>query len=250
MYNIKCSYTQGEFLMKQETNKKKNVHENHRARVRETIRKTGIGNIPDINLLEYLLFYSIPRKDTNEIAHRLLDTFGSLNGVLNADYEQLLEVEGMGENSALLISLIPGISRRYIESGEQKKINLSEPSDVMEYVKSKFFGEKKEVFYMLCLDAFGNLINCCKLGEGNPETVVLDKRSLLEIAFRNNADTVIFAHNHPNGVAAPSRKDIETTDEMQSLFSKCGIRLADHIIAAKNETVSLASTSKYSVLFR
>ncbi len=238
------------FLMNQETKKKKNIHENHRARMRETIKKTGVGNIPDINLLEYLLFYSIPRKDTNEIAHRLLDTFGSLNGVLNASYEQLLEVEGMGESSALLISLIPGISRRYIESAEKKKINLSEPSDAMEYIKSKFFGEKREVFYMVCLDALGNLINCCKLGEGNPETVVLDKRSILETAFRNNADTVIFAHNHPNGVAAPSRRDIETTDEMQNIFRKCGIRMIDHIIVAKGEALSLASTTKYSILFK
>ena len=236
--------------MNQETSKKKNIHSNHRARLRETIRKTGVEDIPDINLLEYILFYSIPRKDTNEIAHRLLDTFGSLNGVLNASYEQLLDVEGMGESSALLISLIPGISRRYIESAEKKKINLSEPSDVMEYIKSKLFGEKKEIFYMICLDALGNLLNCCKLGEGNPETVVLDKRALLETAFRNNADTVIFAHNHPNGVAAPSRRDIETTDEMQSIFRKCGIRLADHIIVAKSEALSLASTSKYSILFK
>ncbi|MBO5859623.1 MAG: DNA repair protein RadC [Clostridia bacterium] len=236
--------------MNQDTNKKKNVHENHRARMRETIRKTGVESIPDINLLEYLLFYSIPRKDTNEIAHNLLNTFGSLNGVLNASYEQLLGVDGMGESSALLISLIPGISRRYIESAEKKKVNLSEPSDAVEYIKSKFFGEKNEVFYILCLDALGNLINCCKLGDGNHQTVMLDKRGILETAFRNNADTVIFAHNHPNGVAAPSRKDIETTDEMQNLFRKCGIRLVDHIIVANGETLSLASTTKYSILFR
>ena len=235
--------------MNQETNKKKNVHENHRARVRETIRKTGVSNIPDINLLEYLLFYSIPRKDTNEIAHSLLDTFGSLNGVLNASYEQLLEVEGMGESSALLISLIPGISRRYIESAEKKKINLSEPSDAMEYIKSKFFGEKKEVFYMLCLDALGNLINCSKLGEGNPETVVLDKRALLETAFRNNADTVVFAHNHPNGIAAPSKEDLNMTSDFSSLFKKVGIRLADHIIVGGSDVISLASVPKFKPIF-
>ena len=235
--------------MNQETKKKKNVHENHRARMRETIKKTGVGNIPDINLLEYLLFYSIPRKDTNEIAHRLLDTFGSLNGVLNASYEQLLEVEGMGESSALLISLIPGISRRYIESAEKKKINLSEPSDAMEYIKSKFFGEKREVFYMVCLDALGNLINCCKLGEGNPETVVLDKRSILESAFRNNADTVIFAHNHPDGIAAPSKEDLILTNSLSSVLSGVGIRLADHIIVAGNDAISLASIDKFKPLF-
>ena len=235
--------------MNKETTKKKNVHENHRARVRETIKKTGVGNIPDVNLLEYLLFYSIPRKDTNEIAHNLLEAFGSLNGVFNASYEQLLDIEGMGENSALLISLIPGICRRYVESAEKKKINLSEKKDVIEYLKSKFYGEKKEVFYMLCLDALGNLLNCCKLGEGNPETVVIDKRIVLEAAFRSNADTVIFAHNHPNGIASPSMRDIETTSEMNAIFRKCGIRIVDHIIVANTDVLSLASLKKYAILF-
>lgn len=229
---------------------KENVHKNHRSRMRATIRQTGVESIPDINLLEYLLFYSIPRKDTNEIAHNLLDAFGSLNGVLNASYEQLLEVEGMGENSALLISLIPGICRRYVESGEEKKINLSEPQDVVNYIKTKYYGENKEVFYLLCLDALGNLINCCKLGEGTAETVLFDKRSVLETAFRNKADTVIFAHNHPNGVAAPSKTDMDTTGEFVLLFRKVGIRLADHIIIAGNDAISLATTGKYTVLFR
>ncbi|MBR6785024.1 MAG: DNA repair protein RadC [Clostridia bacterium] len=229
---------------------KENVHKNHRSRMRATIRQTGVESIPDINLLEYLLFYSIPRKDTNEIAHNLLDAFGSLNGVLNASYEQLLEVEGMGENSALLISLIPGICRRYVESGEGKKINLSEPEDVVNYIKTKYYGENKEVFYLLCLDALGNLINCCKLGEGTAETVLFDKRSVLETAFRNKADTVIFAHNHPNGVAAPSKTDMDTTGEFVLLFRKVGIRLADHIIIAGNDTISLATTGKYTLLFR
>lgn len=229
---------------------KENVHKNHRSRMRATIRQTGIESIPDINLLEYLLFYSISRKDTNEIAHNLLDAFGSLNGVLNASYEQLLEVEGMGENSALLISLIPGICRRYVESGEGKKINLSEPEDVVNYIKTKYYGENKEVFYLLCLDALGNLINCCKLGEGTAETVLFDKRSVLETAFRNKADTVIFAHNHPNGVAAPSKTDMDTTGEFVLLFRKVGIRLADHIIIAGNDAISLATTGKYTVLFR
>lgn len=236
--------------MNQQTDKKENIHKNHRARMRETIRKTGVAGLPDINLLEYLLFHSISRKDTNEIAHRLLNTFGSLNGVFNASYEQLLEVEGMGESSALLISLIPGISRRYVESGESKKINLSESEDAVDYIKTKYYGEKKEVFYMLCLDVLGNLINCCKLGEGTPETVLVDKRNILETAFRNKADTVIFAHNHPNGIAAPSRDDIDMTGDLTAIFRKVGVRIADHIIVAGNDALSLASVSKYSVMFK
>lgn len=228
---------------------KDNIHQNHRSRMRETIRKTGIDSVSDVNLLEYLLFYSIPRKNTNEIAHRLLDAFGSLNGVFNASYDRLLEVEGMGESSALLISLVPGICRRYVESGYKKKVNLSEPEDIANYVKTKFYGETKEQFYVICLDALGNLINCFKISEGSSETVTFDKRTALETALRVKADTVVFAHNHPNGVATPSRDDVDITGEFLTVFRKMGIRLADHIIVAGEETFSFASSYKYSKLF-
>lgn len=229
--------------------KKINPHQNHRLRVRETFRKVGVEGMPDHNLLELLLFYSIPRKDTNEIAHRLIDTFGSLKRVFDAPYERLLEVEGVGESSALLISMIPAICRRYIEAGEAKKINLSEPEDVSKYIISKYYGYSNEVFYMLCLDALGNLINCCKVGEGTPDSVLIDKRAVLETAFRNNADTVIFAHNHPGGVAAPSKEDIVLTDEFNALFRGVGIRLADHFIIGGDDILSLASVPKFRTLF-
>lgn len=226
-----------------------NAHKEHRSRVRETFRKTGIENQPDHNLLEFLLFYSIPRKDTNEIAHRLIDTFGSLNGVFNATYERLLEVEGIGESSALLISTIPGICRRYIEGAQAKKINLSEPEDARSFIVSKYYGCKKEVFYLICLDGTGKLINCCNLGEGSPDSVIIDKREVLETAFRNSADTVILAHNHPNGIAAPSKADLMLTGELSSIFKKVGIRLADHIIVGGSDVISLAEVPKFSAYF-
>lgn len=227
-----------------------NPHQNHRARVRETFRKAGVEGMPDHNLLELLLFYSIPRKDTNELAHKLIETFGSLNGVFDAPYERLLDVEGMGESSALLLSLVPGICRRYIEGlTDKKKINLSTPEAVSDYIVKKYYGCKTEVFYMLCLDAVGNLINCCKLSEGNSGTVVVDKRIMLETALRNSADKVIFAHNHPNGIAVPSRDDLELTYDFSSILSTVGIRLADHFIVAGGEYLSLASIEKYQTLF-
>lgn len=230
--------------------KNKNPHQNHRARVRETFRKAGVDGMPDHNLLELLLFYSIPRKDTNEIAHRLIETYGSLNGVFNASYESLLSVEGMGESSALLISLVPGICRRYIESmSDKKKISISDPESAKEYIVNKYYGCKTEIFYMLCLDALGNLINCCKLSEGSAGTVVVDKRIMLETALRNNADKVVFAHNHPNGVAVPSKNDLEMTYDFSNALSAVGIRLSDHFIVAENDALSLASIEKFKPYF-
>ena len=102
---------------------------------------------------------------------------------------------------------------------------------------------------MLCLDALGNLLNCCKLSEGTPGSVLVDKRAMLETAFRNNADKVIFMHNHPNGIAAPSKEDLTVTSELAGLLAGVGIRLADHIIVAGDETVSLAQIPKFKTLF-
>lgn len=235
--------------MSKDMKKTDNPHQNHRARIRETFRKAGVEKMPDHNLLELLLFYSIPRKDTNEIAHRLINTFGSLNRVFDAPYEQLLAVEGMGESSALLISMIPGICKRYVDGKSKVKINLAEPEEAQSYIIKLFYGCNTEVFYMLCLDAVGNLINCCKIGEGTAGNVLVDKRAVLETAFRNNADKVIFAHNHPNGIAAPSKDDLTMTSEFVSLLAGVGIRLADHIIVAGSDSISLASIEKFSTMF-
>ena len=232
-----------------ENKKPKNPHQNHRARLRETFRKAGVDGMPDHNLLEFLLFYSIPRKDTNELAHKLIGSFGSLSRVFDASYEQLLEIDGMGESSALLISMIPSICRRYAEGKVSGKINLSDPEDAKAYLIKKFYGCKNEVFYMLCLDAVGNLINCVKLGEGTSGKVIIDKRETLESALRVGADKVIFAHNHPNGVAAPSREDLELTSDHSSILLSLGIRLVDHIIVAEGDAISLASISKFSIFF-
>ena len=232
-----------------ENKKPKNPHQNHRARLRETFRKAGVDGMPDHNLLEFLLFYSIPRKDTNELAHKLIGSFGSLSRVFDASYEQLLEIDGMGESSALLISMIPSICRRYAEGKINGKINLSDPEDAKAYLIKKFYGCKNEVFYMLCLDAVGNLINCVKLGEGTSGKVIIDKRETLESALRVGADKVIFAHNHPNGVAAPSREDLELTSDHSSILLSLGIRLVDHIIVAEGDAISLASISKFSIFF-
>lgn len=230
-------------------NQKDSPHKNHRARIRETVRKTGIENMQEHNILELLLFYSIPRIDTNELAHRLIERFGSLRRVFDASYEQLLEVDGMGESSALLISSIPGITRRYIESGIASKTVLSDPKEVEEYAVKKYYGVSEEIFYMLCLDPSGNLINCVKLGHGSVNTVTVDKRRAMENALINKADIVILAHNHPNGIAAPSKEDISLTEELAKLFSGIGIRLADHIIVAQNDALSLSTVSKYKPLF-
>ncbi len=228
------------------------MHENHRERVRQRYFAEGIQNMPEHNVLELLLFYCIPRKDTNEIAHRLIAAFGSLAGVLDAPKERLLDIEGVGESTAAFITMIPQICRRYIsEKQKLSKITLDNIEIIKEYLTTRFIGANEEEFVMLCFDGAGKLINDAFANSGTIKNVLLDKRRILESALFCNSETIIFAHNHPNGVASPSREDITATMELVSLFSAVGITVCDHfIIGSSGEILSMASTAKYGSLFK
>ena len=223
-------------------------HQNHRQRVRESFRNTPLSEMPDRSMLELLLFYSIPRKDTNQIAGKLMEEFGSLANVLNAPYEKLIKAEGMGESSALLLSILPEISRRF-ESNAAPVNTLLEKDELNAYIKENLTSLKNEVFMVICLDPIGRATLCEIVAEGNDSSVTVDKRTILETVFSADADSVILAHNHPDGVAAPSPEDIELTKEIGRLLAETGIKLNDHIIAGKDSILSLASTEKFKNLF-
>lgn len=229
-------------------NKKIYPHANHRQRVRDSFRKTDPLQLPDRSLVEMLLFYSIPRKDTNEIAGALMEKYGSLANILSASYEELMATEGMGESSALLMKILPEISRRYVDKSAPV-VSLAEPDELMKYISDRLKGCDKEIMIMLCLDPFGKAVDCITLGEGDTTEVTVDKRDVLEGAFRADADSVILAHNHPQGEAAPSPEDIELTKELSRLLAETGIKLSDHIIVCKEDILSLKSTAKYKSLF-
>lgn len=227
---------------------KKYPHADHRQRVRKAFRESGIDRMPDRAILEMLLFYSIPRKDTKPIAEALLEKYGTLKAVLDAPYDELISFEGMGESSALLLSMLTGVAARC--STESKNAPaIFEKSEAENYISELFKNSVNEEFYIICLDAVGMAICCKKLAEGEKNSVRADKRSILEAAFEADADSVIIAHNHPDGEAAPSREDIELTKETARLLAETGIKLTDHIIAGKDSVLSLASTVKFKDIF-
>ncbi len=223
-------------------------HQNHRQRVRDSFRNMPLAEMPDRSILELLLFYAIPRKNTNLIAGRLLEEYGSLAGVLNAPYEELAKTEGMGESSALLLSILPEISRRF-ESNATPVNTILEKDELNAYIRKNMCGLKNEVFMVICLDPIGRVTLCKKIAEGNDTSVTVDKRTILETVFSADADSVILAHNHPYGEAAPSHEDIELTKEIITLLNETGIKLTDHIIVGKGNILSLASTEKFKNLF-
>lgn len=222
------------------------IHDGHRARLRASFLEHGLQSMNDINALELLLFYALPRRDTNETAHLLLERFGSLDGVFSAPIEELCEVEGVGEYVASLITLIPEIMKkaRLSKVREIKQIKCSE--DAGEYLLPYFMNEQDEVVYMLCLDAKRVVICCTEMGRGVVNTVDANIRRMAEKALKVKACSVIIAHNHPDGIAIPSREDDVFTKCLYDALETVGIRLEDHIIVADEDYISVADSGMMS----
>lgn len=215
-------------------------HTGHRQRMRQQLFTSGMDSLSDVQVLEVLLYYAIPRADTNPIAHRLLSRFGSLSGVLEAAPQELLQVEGMGEASAQLIALIPQLERRHFidRSGPAKILNST--SKCGQYLVPFFHGEQEEVVYLLCLDAKCKVLACVPVHRGSITSAAISVRKIVQTALNQNAASVVLAHNHPSGYALPSPEDLETTRTLQGALQAVGIALADHIIVADDDFVSLA----------
>lgn len=217
-------------------------HEGHRARMKRRFLRYGLDNFDDHNVLELLLFYAIPRLDTNVPAHRLMDTFGSLGGVFSATPEELMSVEGVGENAATLIRLVAESARRYLMFTPGKEVILDSVKKVGAYFVPRFLNCRNEVMYMVCLDPNNRVIDCSVLQEGDMEQVRVDMRKLMTMALTKNADKVILAHNHLNGLPLPSQTDRETTRYIYEMLRKVNVELLDHMIVAKGEYLSMAAT--------
>ena len=218
------------------------IHEGHRSRMKARFRDHGLDNFGDVNVLELLLFYAIPRKDTNELAHALLDHFGSLDRVFEASCSELEAVQGIGENTALLITLVPQIARRYLMEKGNCLPTISCSADAGKYLMPRLMLEKDEKALLLCLDAKKSVISCVNLGSGVVNAVDVNVRKVVESALRFRASSVILAHNHPGGVALPSREDERITREIASALKLVGIPLDDHIIVAGDDYVSFADS--------
>ena len=218
------------------------IHDGHREKMRHRFLQGGLESFADHEALELLLYYAIPRRDTNPIAHTLMERYGSLAAVLDAPVEDLQKTEGIGESAAVLLKLVPQLYRkaRLAEAERETVLNSSERAGT--YLLERFAGEKHEVVYALFLDRKGKLLACRRLGEGGIASAGLDIRRLLEQALLTSASAVILSHNHPSGVALPSADDYMATDRAKSALGSIGVQLADHIIVADQDFVSMADS--------
>lgn len=218
------------------------IHKGHRERLKQRFLEEGLDNFTDIQVLEMLLFYAIPRSDTNPIAHALLDRFGSLAQVLEADVEELKKVPGIKDHAATLLALVIDLCRYYqVNSSRQTEI-LTTLDACGKYLVPRFFGRTKETIFLLCLDAKCKVLCCKEIGEGSVNTASISVRKVVETALAANATTVVLAHNHPSGIAVPSNEDIQTTRRIAAALSAVEIHLADHIVVADGDYVSMVQS--------
>ena len=219
---------------------KDNPHAGHRQKLRERfIREKGFESFADHQILELLLFYANTRGDTNPLAHRLLDEFGSLKGVLEARPEQLMKVKGIGEQAAVLISMVVPLTKVWHRCAMEKPDRIGSSREAEDYCLSILAGERTERFYVVCLNAQCSVLGRRMISEGSLSEVSAYPRMVVETALNYNAHTVMLCHNHPGGTCAPSAEDISSTLQLQRLLGALGIMLLDHIIVANDRTYSM-----------
>ena len=195
--------------------------------------------------MELLLFYCIPRVDTNPLAHRLLEHFGSLTKVMEAPVEELEKVPGIGHNAAVFLSLVTAAGRYYQVKCASDIEALETVEQCGKYLMPLFYGRRNETVYLLCLDAKGKVLSCKMLGEGSVNSAGVPVRRIVETALAANASAVVLAHNHPSGLAFPSEADVQTTRRVAIALDAVEIELLDHIIVADDDYVSMIQTGCY-----
>lgn len=227
----------------------KSVHSGHREKLRKRFVQDGLSSFHKHEALELLLHYAIPRKDTNELAHRLLNAFGGrISDVFNADVNALKKVEGVGEQAAVFLTMIPQFLQIY-RTEMLERAGVSGRYRVEQYIANRFTGERVEKVLVACLDNKYNLLGAEFTDVGSVNIAAVNQRKVIEVCLRYDATAAIIAHNHPRGTALPSRDDLTTTVETKKTMEMVGVRLVDHLIIAGEDYISLACSRLYADMF-
>lgn len=219
--------------------KKNGLHDGHRLRMKERFRNSSIDDFADHEIIELLLFFGIPFANTNEIAHRLLNKFGSISGIFDASYYELIKVKGISEHTATLIKLIPELSRKYSEDKLRDKKVYPDARACFETVLTHYIGTVSEHVEVFLFDHAGHLIDHTTLQEGTLSEGSLNPEVLGEIIFSANAASFLLAHNHPSGTLIPSDEDLSVTREIYRLFKSLNKYMMGHILVCDNNCMDI-----------
>ena len=219
-----------------------NIHQGHRQRMREKYSKFGNEAFSDHELVEMLLFHSVPRANTNDIAHRLIDRFGSVEGLLSADIASVKDIEGVGNNSALLISLVGALAKRSKAKRFSSKKKFQDISSIGNYFCERFSGSSKEIFAVMYLDSNMRVIDVSTIAEGSIGEVAFTPAKVVREVVIKEANAIVLAHNHPSGVSVASNADKNMTYVLETALAALEIPILEHVIVSKS---SYAPTMMY-----
>lgn len=225
-----------------------NLHSGHRQRMKERILTGGLDGLADHEVLEVLLYFTVPRSDTNELAHRLIRHFGSLSQVLGADFEELKQVAGVGSNTAFMLTMLPGLLGRVERDRNRERPIFGATQAFGEYVCGLFVGETTETAFLLCLNANLQLINAVRLARGDVGSVRISVPQVVQTALRHKARVVVLAHNHPGGRLKASSDDLELTGRCQKALAQVNVKLMDHLIVGGDKYLSFLDRGYMGVL--
>lgn len=211
-----------------------NEHADHRQRMKDRFLENGLDIFDEHQVIELLLFFGIPRRDTNVIAHRLIKRFGSLRDVLDAPYEELITIDGIGEHAATLIKLSAELSRRYLISESLDTERFDTVDKLGKFLINLFLGKRNEEVYLLTFNGKMEMLSCDKLADGLSNLVSFSVKPLIESAILTHASGIVLAHNHPGGIASPSGSDISLTDQLMYMCDQISIPLIEHFVVAGN----------------
>ena len=230
--------------MLMEKNKKPKKPDNpnakHRERMRARYIKAGLDAMAPHEILEMLLFYAIPRKDTNKMAHRILNEFGSLHNIFESSPQDIVKRCKLTKNTAVLLSMIAPLARQYNLSKWNGRTVFTSSKELGEYAVSLFIGEVTECFYIICLNNSLSLVAAELLEKGTIDRIELYPKEILRRVLYHNASYVVLAHNHPSGSTDISSSDITTTNHIKKLMLGVEIDVLDHIIVCGPDYISLA----------
>lgn len=211
------------------------MHEGHRQRLKQRFLSEGLSSFEDHEVLELLLFYTMPQGDTNPLAHRLINHFHTLDGVFGADVEELCKIQGVREHTAIFLKLVPQLSQFYTSLCVRDKKMLVTTHDAGEYVSKKIGCLSNEVFALICLDSQRRVLAFEIIDEGTVSQANVHPRKVVSTALRHNSAAVILAHNHPSGTMQASENDRILTQKLCDVLEAVGIHVIDHIIAASTD---------------
>jgi len=212
----------------------------HRSRLKERFLTEGAERFTDEDLLELLLMFGIPYKDTRLIARSLLNTYKTLDKVIDAPLEELIEFKGLGKKAVLPLKVVKEVARRYLKAKALKSICLRAPQEVYDYLRYEMKNLKKEVLKAIFLDASSKVISIETLFEGTVTETAVYPRELFLKAFNLGAVSIILVHNHPSGKLEPSSHDLSLTEKLILAGSMLHIKILDHIIIADSGYFSMA----------